>query len=331
MRSYRDDFVRYHLSALYHPLKAMLRTVPRSAEEAKNSAIFNEWYYYSVELFPGVIKRGIYPDYLPMLPRMLLRNCDLRNADCLDIGSMEGLIPVLMCKQGARNVLATDFNFHCYQKMRALMAAHGVNFDFKRIGTLYDLDKKIPNRRLRGFDLINLSGVLYHVFSPLHVLAGLRPLLKQGGLMIVSTNVINRDDYSMEFNNSGKLQSEANTFWYVSIHALDYMLRYFQLAPIDCVYYEFPGTNIGYFAAVCRAISDRGAQFKDQWLSNSIAQSWEYLLCNQTMLESQDVSAIRYRGDNGPINLAEKNSQTAPVGAAIHSHDTHLLKLADTL
>src|SRR5207237_67553 len=84
-----------------------------------------------------------------------------------------------------------------------------------------------------GFDLINLSGVLYHVFSPLHVLAGLRPALKKGGLMIVSTNVINRDDYSMEFNNSGKLQKEANTFWYLSIRMFDYMLRYFQLVPID--------------------------------------------------------------------------------------------------
>ncbi|MDD1751419.1 MAG: class I SAM-dependent methyltransferase, partial [Methanothrix sp.] len=204
-------------SQICHHLRAMLRPTPESAEEMRESKLFNSWWYYSAELFPGVIKPGIYPESLPMLPRMLLRNCDLTDSDCLDVGSMEGLLPVLMRKQGARSVVATDFNFYCYQKMLALKAAHRVNFYFKRIGTLYDLSMKISTRALRGYDLINLSGVLYHVVSPLHVLAGVRPLLKKGGLMIVSTNVINRDDYSMEFNNSGKLQTEPNLFWYLSV------------------------------------------------------------------------------------------------------------------
>ena len=38
----------------------------------------------------------------------------------------------------------------------------------------------------------------------------------------------------MEFNNAGRIQEEANTFWYVSVPLLDYMLRYLALAPIDC-------------------------------------------------------------------------------------------------
>ena len=64
--------------------------------------------YYSVELMPGLITKGQYPDSFPMLPRILLRNCDLRGTTCLDVGSMEGLIPVVMCRQGAKTVLATD-------------------------------------------------------------------------------------------------------------------------------------------------------------------------------------------------------------------------------
>ena len=90
------------------------------------------------------------------------------------------------------------------------MKIHKVDYGFKRIGLLYDLAKKLHNPSQRGFDLINLSGVLYHVFSPFHVLAGLRPFLKKNGLMIITTNVINRDDWSMEFNNSGNLQSESS-------------------------------------------------------------------------------------------------------------------------
>jgi hypothetical protein len=74
-----------------------------------------------------------------------------------------------MSKQGARKVLATDASFHCYEKIVALKKYHKVDFDFQQTGSMYDLSKK-PRRR-GGFDYINLSGILYHVFPPLHVIA----------------------------------------------------------------------------------------------------------------------------------------------------------------
>jgi hypothetical protein len=182
--------------------------------------------------------------------------------------------------------------------------------------------------------------VLYHVFSPLHVLAGLRPLLKKNGLMIISTNVINRDDFSMEFNNSGKLQTEVNTFWYLSIRMFDYMLRYFQLVPIDCLYYKHqPKDTIryardfdaGYLSVVCRAVNDRGTAFNDKWLSESVARSWEYLLCNQKMIEAQAPSNIGYSGGNEPIDLSDRVARSTPLEAAVHGYDTHLLRLEDRI
>jgi hypothetical protein len=245
-----------------------------------------------------------------------------------------------MCRQGARRVLATDFNFHCYTKMSSVRKYYDVDFSFKRIDLLYDLASKIAGPKWRGFDLINLSGVLYHVFSPFHVLAGLRPLLKQGGIMIVSTNVIARDDFSMEFNNGGKLQSEINTFWYLSVNMFDYMLRYFQLVPIDCIYYKYPRQDVvryvkdfdaGYLSVVCRAVSDRGAAFSDKWLSESVAESWEYVLCNQKMIDAQASSAINYCAGNDPINLSERLGQSKPLEAAPYPHDTHLLRLGDRI
>jgi len=302
--------------------------------------LYTAFWYYDIELLPGVTTRGQYPATTPLLPRMFLRNCDLTGADCLDIGSMEGLIPVLMSRQGARRVLATDFNFHCYTKMAAVMRYYDVHFSFKRIDLLYDLANKIAGSKWRGFDLINLSGVLYHVFSPFHVLAGLRPLLKKNGLMIVSTNVINREDFSMEFNNSGKLQSEPNTFWYLSIEMFDYMLRYFQLVPIDCLYYKHPpqdvvryakGFDAGYLSVVCRAVSDKGAAFGDKWLSASVAESWEYLLCNQKMIDAQASSTISYRAGSEPIDLGKRLAQSKPLEPTPYSYDTHLLRLDDRI
>lgn len=327
-------------SHLYNFIRAKTRKYPQSREEMLQWKHFTTFWYYDMELLPDVITRGQFPETMPLLPRMLLRNCNLKGADCLDIGSMEGLVPVLMCRQGAQRVLATDFNFHAYGKMSAVMKYYGVDFSFKRIDLLYDLAKKIASPKWPGFDLINLSGVLYHVFSPFHVLAGLRPLLKKDGLMIVSTNVINRDDFSMEFNDHGKLQTELNTFWYLSIKMFDYMLRYFQLVPIDCLYYKYPlkddvryakDFDAGYLSVVCRAVSDRGTAFNDKWLNRSINESWEYLLCNQKMMDAQSSSDINYRAGNGAIDLSKHLRQSKPLEAAPHPHDTHLLRLADRI
>jgi 2-polyprenyl-3-methyl-5-hydroxy-6-metoxy-1,4-benzoquinol methylase len=326
------------LQQLRHFLYAKRRPLPKSAEEIIASDLYKAWWFYDAELFPGVVREGIFPKTMPLPARMLLRNCDLSNCDCLDIGSMEGLIPILMRKQGAREVLATDFNYHCYQKLLALASAHQADIRFKKVGLLYDLNRKIPDRRLRGFDVINVSGVLYHVFSPMHVLAGLRPLLKKNGIMIISTNVIDRDDCSMEFNESGKMQEEPNTFWYMSIHMLDYMIRYFQLLPLDYVLYKYPpsdavrhaeGFDVYYLGVACRATTDRGAQFNDEWLSRSLTTSWEYRLCDQAMLEAQATSTVDYRGERGAVDLAQEIAREPPLQTAPTRRDTHCLLLED--
>jgi 2-polyprenyl-3-methyl-5-hydroxy-6-metoxy-1,4-benzoquinol methylase len=234
---------------------------PNTAEELAKTDLLTRWWYYSVELMPGFVTKGQYPDDFPMLPRILLRNCDLRGTTCLDVGSMEGLIPALMCRQGAKTVLATDAIDHCSEKMAALRYYYKANFDFQQIGLMYDLTNKLRKSGTPSFDVINLSGVLYHVFSPLTVLAGVRPLLKRNGLMVVSTNVVVDDTFTMQLNNAGRLQEEINTYWYMSVPTLDYVLRYLKLAPIDCLYIPHRDiksstryvTNVesGYLSVVC--------------------------------------------------------------------------------
>ena len=206
--------------------RSMGRRLPATPEGMRDSELFKQWWYYSFELAPGVMTSSSFPADFPLLPRMLLRNAELAGCDCLDIGSVEGLMPILMCRQGARDVFATNPHLYNYEKMQAVRKLFGVNFKFRQIGSLYDVSRKLGNK---SFDLINLSGVLYHVWSPMHVIAGLRPLLKKNGLMILSTNVVKRNDFSMEFNDRGKLQREATTYWYPSIPLYDYLLRYFEL------------------------------------------------------------------------------------------------------
>ncbi len=337
-------FVRH----TYYSARAAMQRLPETSDALQESPIFKAWWYYTVELLPGLTKEGIYPEDFPLLPRMLLRNCDLGGTTCLDLGSMEGLLPVLMRRQGADKVLATDANYHCYEKIGAIRRYYKVQFDFQQIGSMYDLSSKL--RGHGGFDLINLSGVLYHVFSPMHVIAGARPLLKKDGLMILSTNVVNRHDFSMEFNVRGKLQREGNTFWYPSIPLYDYMLRYLRLAPIDCLYLPYSerdsvryveGLDAGYLAVVCRATDQAAVEPDDEWAQRSSKGSWEIINSSDIrMLEKQPHSRIRYKAkvdsrfrkaDGLSIDLPRAVKEMPPVYRAEKPEDSNWLRLEDAV
>jgi 2-polyprenyl-3-methyl-5-hydroxy-6-metoxy-1,4-benzoquinol methylase len=308
-------------------------------------SVAGAWWYYNVELKPGFVTKGGCPADLPMLPRMLTRDADLTGMHCLDIGSMEGLMPAMMRRKGAARVLATDAIDHCTQKMAAVKAAYGVDFEFRRVGLAYEMSRKLKDQG--GFDFINFSGVNYHVFSPMHCLAGLRPLLKRNGLMVIGTNCVNRDGHTLEFNDRGRLQRESNTFWYHSIPMTEYLARYFRLVPIDCLYYphgtgnpatHVPGLDLGYLVMVCRAVDEDQVLDGDDWARRSRAQSWEFqTLCDTAMMNAQPVSPIAYRSPRipapppGGINLMETIRRPQHVVASVSDpRDAHTLLLEHT-
>lgn len=319
---------------------------PEAAAELAQSDLYNKWWYYSIELLPGLITKGIYPLDLPMLPRLMLRRCELAGMDCLDMGAMEGIIPVLMRRGGAESVLAIDAVDHCLDKLKAVQHYYEVDFDYRSVGLMYDLQQKLPGQ---SFDLINCSGLLYHVFSPLMLLCGVRPLLKRNGLMIVSTNVILEDGYSQEFNDAGRIQQETNTFWYLSVKLFDYMLRYLKLAPIDFLF--IPHTSVrsdvkfvfekpsGYLSVLCRASDDVLATRDDEWMAASARDSWEYHdLFNSQKTASQPLSHIDYKGDLDKsffrdeiecLDLWQGVNSRRPLTLTGQISDSHILSLSD--
>jgi len=318
-------------------------TPTREALEASAKA----WWYYTVELAPGLVAPGSYPVDFPYMPRMLMRNADLRGADCLDLGTMEGVVPVLMHKKGAKRIVATDAVAHCADKMALLQQVYRANWEFRQVGLMYDLADKLAADG--SFDYVNLSGVLYHVFSPMHTLASARPLVKKNGLFMLSTNVVNEQSDVMHFNTKGMLQGEPNTFWYPSIPLLEYMLRYFNLAPIDCLYSRHPsdaalyvpGKECGAISIVCRAVDPGAALPKgDTWGRRSMLGSWEYQgLSRQKHGPGEPVSSIGYEvpaalqsklAQDGSIDLyLAANELGCRVTRAQRPEDTYLLRLHD--
>jgi SAM-dependent methyltransferase len=247
---------------------------------------------------------------------------------------------------GAERVLAIDALDHCKGKLAVVRRDYDVDFEYRSVGLMYELDKKLPGE---AFDFINLSGLLYHVLSPAHVLGGVRPLLKRNGVIIVSTNVVEDEGYYAEFNAGGRLQEEANTFWYLSVPLLDNLLRSLSLAPIDCTYVahsDLPGMGSpldkpsGYISVACRAVDAPLPSAGDGWMPHCAESSWEYLnMCDWARANRQEHSAARYsarvdpavvRADSGTVDLLEAVRQQGSWGPARSLEESHHLRLADT-
>lgn len=316
---------------------------PSTAEELRASELMAARWYYSVELLPGVVATGQYPHDVPLLPRLALRRCDVAGASCLDVGTMEGVIPTLLAKRGAREVLAVDAANHALGKLAAVRHYHGVDFDYRSVGFMYDLDRTLGDR---GFDLVNCSGLLYHVFSPLGLLGAVRPLVNRDGLVVISTYVTLDPDPVMEFNAGGRFWAEGNTFWILSVPLLDYLLRYMRLLPIDCLHlptaalsapwYERLGRNFdfekdaAYVSVVCRAVD---AVEADPWMQESMRTSWEWRgMVDWARAENRPRAEIGYRGDEaaGGLDLATAVRERPPVSTPASADDSHYLGLEAT-
>jgi hypothetical protein len=82
-----------------------------------------------------------------------------------------------------------------------------------------------------------MAGLLYHVFSPLHLLSYARSITRKGGIVVVETAAMKRSDYTMQYNFDGEryLYDWTDT-WFPSLPLLDYALRSAKLQPIDAVW-----------------------------------------------------------------------------------------------
>ncbi|HEU0049615.1 MAG TPA: methyltransferase domain-containing protein, partial [Nitrososphaera sp.] len=132
------------------------------------------------------------------LTRNLLKAAKVEGSRCFDFGTMEALVPTLLTKRGARQVVAVDAA-DCSEKVELVKSWHGVQFDY--YGNIL-LDKTVAFARSIGdrFDIVVLSGILYHVFSPFHLLGYARSLVRRGGLVIIETAAILDQSYAMQYN-----------------------------------------------------------------------------------------------------------------------------------
>ena len=268
--------------------------LPESAGEIETSELFNQYWYYSVELVPGLYTPG--QKHLNLgLTRELLSRCEVENRRCLDIGTMEAAVPVLLSRRKAKEVVAVDV-MNCDQKIRTVKHYTGARFHYHG-GITHARTAPLVHRRYGGnFDLVVLSGVLYHCFGPLHVLAMARSLVRSGGLMIVETFTAVDKQEAMFFNARGALSPDPSTYFLISVPLLEYLLRYFKLTPIDCVASHavtIEGRKCARVAITCRATNELGPG-ADPWMEEAAGEVDYLSLIDWDSIDSSGANPTAY-------------------------------------
>lgn len=239
---------------------------PSSAEGIRRSDFYLQDWYYSIELVPGLFTRGLNLRNIG-LTRRLLSDCDVKGRRCLDLGTMEAAVPVLLSRRGASAVVAAD-RFDCRERIDAVRHYTGTSFDYFSGLTHQQTAPFLADRGLLNFDLVVLSGVLYHLWSPMDALAMARSLVRTGGLMLVESAATLEEEPAMFFNSAGRFSADPTTFFLPSARLLEYVLRHFELAPLACVYGEvndLSGHKTGRVAILCRALDEVPAG-GDEWM-----------------------------------------------------------------
>jgi len=77
-----------------------------------------------------------------------------------------------------------------------------------------------------AFDIVGFSGVLYHEENPMAALAKVRSLLKKGGLLLLESHVLIKDEYTHHAKFiEGSFWGDSTYWWIFGVECLMGMLR----------------------------------------------------------------------------------------------------------
>jgi hypothetical protein len=113
------------------------------ATEDRSIFVADDW-YYSIEMSPGVVTPGRLGDSA-ILTRRLLKGCQLEGTRCLDIGPMEGMIPAILARRGAKAITAIDVTLQHADKIASVKNCARVS----DAGSIPPQGSRIPGIRRR--------------------------------------------------------------------------------------------------------------------------------------------------------------------------------------
>lgn len=236
------------------------------------------FWYSTIEVAPGVFTPGL---DIPTVsfPRQILPRIPVKELDCLDVGCVEGVMAVLMCRQGAKHVVAYD-RVDWTEKISAVRSIYAAEFEYVTGCNYFSLLDRLKSHSCYPFDFVNFSGVLYHMFDPVMGIMRTRSLVRDGGLVLIETSAMMRDEVSAYFNDDGRLLGPPN-YTLPTVPWLDYIMRLARFEPLDvlCSHRGTPGTNPDHvrIAIVGRAVPQPLVFLDRRWDDHLVSDYRDYL------------------------------------------------------
>jgi len=225
-----------------------------------------EW-YHTINLGKGVITPGRSTSLGYKAVEKLIKRINVKKCNCLDIGTMDGIIAFQLEKKKAKDVVATCLNDRpSFRFLKEYMDSKIKYFPRVSLDTI----ENVKASGIEKFDLVVLAGVLYHLLDPLHGIAIVRNLLRNGGIAIFETSIADFDDedfnsqIALHFNFDGRFLAGFENMWMPTKACLHYMLSYccFNILDEEII---MEGTSPRY-AVAAKAVRPSEIETNDYWL-----------------------------------------------------------------
>lgn len=242
----------------------------------------------------------------------MLNNIDVGGLDCLDIGTVDGIVTFALRARGADRVVATDrVHRPTFPAVQEALGLDGI--DYQPRTELSDMLDRYDGHR---FDLIVCAGVIYHMLNPFTAFQICRRLLKTGGLLVLETaaDFRNPDAATITINSEETLFDETATYSVPTPAAVRGMMK---LAGFD-VLDERWQRGLRRFAAVGRAAPVDQVTGRTPMLAAMQRQGYvDYTFSPERpdVMGDQQIF-IDYRGASGQIELT--TADEARVTFSLH-------------
>lgn len=149
----------------------------------------------------------------------------MKGLQVADIGCLTGGIAMVAAHRGADEVLAVDEIPEHVDQCAYLAEVFGMTNVRAVKASLYDL----PEMNVGTFDLVILSGVLYHLSDMLLGLYLMRELLKVGGTLLIESAAVDDDEHS--YANFGRFA--IGMWWQPSTLCVKDMCEFMGLSEVE--------------------------------------------------------------------------------------------------
>jgi tRNA (mo5U34)-methyltransferase len=153
----------------------------------------------------------------------------------LDLGSLEGMWAFEAEQLGAKIIVASDkfqmcgsemFDRFCLARFcRQSKVFYVTNADVHCLQSRVASVMRLFDLADKGFDIIQCTGLLYHVQHPLLALQEIRRCSHVGSSLLLETACSNGSDSVAAFNLDGRIYGDPVTYWVPTMRCLMDMLR----------------------------------------------------------------------------------------------------------